>query len=47
MGPSQLPKIARMLGKSARALRDGIDGTLDDEDDTAAASPKTREASKE
>jgi len=44
MGPSQLPKIARMLGKSAKALRDGIDGKLDDEDDTATAGAKEREA---
>jgi Sec-independent protein translocase protein TatA len=43
MGPSQLPKIAQMLGKSAKALKDGIDDKLDEEDDTAAASPRKRE----
>jgi len=47
MGPSQLPKIARMLGKSAKALRDSIDGTLDDEDDAATAGARKREAPEE
>ncbi|HEY5432899.1 MAG TPA: twin-arginine translocase TatA/TatE family subunit [Coriobacteriia bacterium] len=46
MGPSELPKIARMLGKSAKALKDGINGTLDEEEGTAAASPEKRETSK-
>jgi sec-independent protein translocase protein TatA len=39
-GPTQLPKLAKMFGKSAKALKEGIDGTLVDEDDkTAAAKP--------
>ena len=46
MGPSELPKIARMLGKSAKALKDGINGTFDEEEGTAAANPEKREASK-
>jgi TatA/E family protein of Tat protein translocase len=39
MGPSQLPKIARSLGASARALRDGIEGKGDEaaEEPTAGA----------
>ena len=41
MGPKQLPKIAQMLGKSAKALKDGIDGKLDEDEDAATA--KTRE----
>ncbi len=32
-GPSQLPKLAKTFGKSAKALKDGIDGKLEDEDD--------------
>ena len=47
MGPSQLPKIAQMLGNSAKALKDGIDGKLDEEEDAAAARPKKREAPEE
>lgn len=42
-GPAQLPKLAKMFGKSAKALRDGMDGKLpdEDEDETAkAAKPK-------
>jgi sec-independent protein translocase protein TatA len=36
-GPTQLPKLAKMFGKSAKALKDGIDGQItDDEDDKTA-----------
>jgi sec-independent protein translocase protein TatA len=41
-GPTQLPKLAKMFGKSAKALKEGIDGTLADEDEKeakAAAAP--------
>ena len=31
-GPSQLPKLAKAFGKSAKALRDGADGKYDEED---------------
>jgi sec-independent protein translocase protein TatA len=27
-GPTQVPKLAKMFGKSAKALKDGIDGKL-------------------
>lgn len=36
-GPTQLPKLAKMFGKSAKALKEGIDGTLVDEDEKAEA----------
>lgn len=42
-GPTQLPKLAKMFGKSAKALKEGIDGTLADDDDKAEA-PKAKEA---
>jgi len=33
-GPSQLPKLAKTFGKSAKALKDGIDGKfVEDEDE--------------
>jgi sec-independent protein translocase protein TatA len=33
VGPTQIPKLAKMFGKSAKALKDGIDGKLDDDED--------------
>lgn len=30
-GPTQLPKVAKMLGQSSKALRDGIEGKLEEE----------------
>jgi sec-independent protein translocase protein TatA len=36
-GPTQVPKLAKMFGKSAKALKDGIDGKLEDEDDKKPA----------
>lgn len=38
-GPTQLPKLMKMFGKSAKALKDGIDGKLD-EDETPATEAK-------
>ena len=35
-GPTQLPKLAKMFGKSAKSLKDGLDGKLEDEDDKPA-----------
>lgn len=35
-GPTQLPKLAKMFGKSAKSLKDGLDGKLDDLDDAKA-----------
>jgi sec-independent protein translocase protein TatA len=32
-GPSQLPKLAKTFGKSAKALKDGMEGKLADDDD--------------
>lgn len=32
-GPTQLPKLAKMFGKSAKTLKDGLDGKLEDEDE--------------
>lgn len=35
-GPTQLPKLAKMFGKSAKALKDGIDGQLEDDDEKSS-----------
>ena len=40
-GPAQLPKLAKMFGKSAKALRDGMEGNVpDDDEDEKPAKPK-------
>lgn len=37
-GPTQLPKLAKMFGKSAKSLKEGMEGTLaDDEDEKKTA----------
>jgi sec-independent protein translocase protein TatA len=41
-GPTQLPKLAKMFGKSAKALKEGIDGTLADEDEEPAKPAKPK-----
>lgn len=35
-GPTQLPKLAKMFGKSAKALKDGIDGKLLEDEEKPA-----------
>lgn len=32
-GPSRLPKLGKSLGKTMKAIRDGVDGKSEDEDD--------------
>jgi sec-independent protein translocase protein TatA len=36
-GPSQLPKLAKTIGQSSKALRDGMEGKLEDESPSATA----------
>jgi sec-independent protein translocase protein TatA len=36
-GPTQIPKLAKMFGKSAKALKDGIDGKFADDEDVEPA----------
>ncbi|MDO8915180.1 MAG: twin-arginine translocase TatA/TatE family subunit [Coriobacteriia bacterium] len=38
-GPTQLPKLAKMIGKSAKTLKEGIDGKLGDDEEEPK--PKT------
>jgi sec-independent protein translocase protein TatA len=35
-GPKQIPKLAKMIGGSVKSVKDGIEGKLDDEDETVA-----------
>ena len=39
-GPTQLPKLAKMFGKSAKALKEGMDQGLNEADEDAPASKK-------
>jgi sec-independent protein translocase protein TatA len=42
VGPTQLPKLAKMFGKSAKALRDGMEGKDTEEEPTPAPKPKAK-----
>jgi len=51
-GPTQLPKLAKMFGKSAKTLKDGLDGKLADDDEKPVsakveAAPKADTAEKD
>jgi sec-independent protein translocase protein TatA len=39
-GPSQLPKLAKTFGKTMKTLKDGMEGTTEDEDDAEPAAVK-------
>ena len=39
-GPTQIPKLAKMFGKSAKSLKDGLEGKLEDEDDGSKKAEK-------
>lgn len=36
-GPTQLPKLAKMFGKSAKALKEGMDAGMNEPEDDASA----------
>ncbi|MCX8006631.1 MAG: twin-arginine translocase TatA/TatE family subunit [Coriobacteriia bacterium] len=42
-GPSQLPKLAKMVGKSAKALKEGMESGLGEEEDAAKGEPAKSE----
>lgn len=42
-GPTQLPKLAKMFGKSAKALKEGMDAGMNETDEEAPA-PKKAES---
>lgn len=41
-GPTQLPKLAKMFGKSAKALKEGMDAGMNEADDETTV-PKQAE----
>lgn len=40
-GPSRLPSLGKSIGKTMKAIRDGVDGKDDDEDDAEVTTTKT------
>ena len=43
IGPTQLPKLAKMFGKSARAVREGMEGKdVDEEEEAPKPKPKPK-----
>jgi sec-independent protein translocase protein TatA len=43
-GPTQLPKLAKMFGKSAKALKEGMDAGLNETDDDSSAATSADKA---
>jgi sec-independent protein translocase protein TatA len=43
-GPTQLPKLAKMFGKSAKALKDGLDQGMNEADDEDVSEKKAAKA---
>ncbi len=46
-GPTQLPKLAKMFGKSAKALKEGMEGTLDDDEESTSKKKAAKAASED
>jgi sec-independent protein translocase protein TatA len=44
MGPTQLPKLAKMFGSGVKSLRDGMEGVEDEDED---AKPKKKKPAPE
>lgn len=42
-GPTQLPKLAKMFGKSAKALKEGMDAGLNEGDEPTAPKAEASE----
>ncbi len=40
-GPTQLPKLAKMFGKSAKALKEGLEDKIDEDEALEADAEKT------
>jgi sec-independent protein translocase protein TatA len=43
-GPSQLPKLAKMFGKTMKNVREGMDGVTGEDEDETPAKPKEMKA---
>ncbi len=46
-GPSRLPKLGKSLGKTMKAIRDGVDGKLEDEDEEVEEKPSAKKVAVE
>jgi len=40
-GPSRLPQLGKSIGKTMKAIRDGVDGKMEDEEDEDDTVTKT------
>jgi len=43
-GPTQLPKLAKMFGKSAKALKEGMDGKIEEDEALEGEAEKAAKA---
>lgn len=43
-GPKRLPQLGKSLGKTMKAIREGAEGKLDDDEDADAEAPKKEPA---
>jgi sec-independent protein translocase protein TatA len=43
-GPTQLPKLAKMFGKSAKALKEGLDAGMNEPEETEGAAKPAEKA---
>lgn len=46
-GPSQLPKIGKMLGQTTKSIRDGLEAPAEEPEEKAKAKKKPKPASSE
>ena len=44
-GPSRLPQLGKSLGKTMKAIRDGVDGKTDDEEEEEVTTAKAESKS--
>lgn len=43
-GPKRLPQLGKMIGKTARSIREGIEGKLDEDEDESVPGAQTKQA---
>ncbi len=46
-GPKRLPQLGKSLGKTVKAIREGVDGDEEDDDDDGSAPAKEKDTDSE